>query len=74
MLSAAGNVTHTLRPDLYENDVLPRGNPNLQETIEYVYSPEKGKKIIGFTYISEEQMIRDTIADFEQRGWLQKRD
>ncbi|KAF8874581.1 D-lactaldehyde dehydrogenase [Gymnopilus junonius] len=68
----ARNLTSTLRPDLYASGVLPRGKSDLNKTLEYIYSPEKGKKLLGLEYVSQENMIKDTLAVFEARGWLQK--
>lgn len=34
------------------------------------YSPEKRERILGFKMTSVDDSIRDTIADFKQRGWV----
>ncbi|KAF8868457.1 D-lactaldehyde dehydrogenase [Gymnopilus junonius] len=66
------NFIYSLRPDLYTSGILPRGNLELDNTVSYKYNPEKGKKILGLKYISEEKMIIDLLEDFQARGWLAK--
>ncbi|KAF8871425.1 hypothetical protein CPB84DRAFT_1800782 [Gymnopilus junonius] len=54
------NYVHSLRPDLYASGVLPRGNPDLDNTVLYIY------------IYQQNEMIGDLLADFEARGWLKK--
>ena len=70
MLASLGNTAYSLRPDLYASGALPRGNSELDNTVLFVYNPEKGKKILGFEYISKEKVVKDLLADYEARGWL----
>ncbi|PPQ91972.1 LOW QUALITY PROTEIN: hypothetical protein CVT25_004547 [Psilocybe cyanescens] len=65
-----GNIVHSLKPELYSSGVLPRGKPDLDKTILFTYNPEKGKRILGLKYRGLEEMISDTLGDFEARGWL----
>ena len=69
-----GNVIHSVRPDLYASGVLPRGNPNLANSVRYKYNNEKGKKIFGLKYKTLKEIMTETFADFEERGWLVKTD
>jgi len=59
-----------MRPDLYASGVLPRGNPNLPSTVQYIFSNEKGKKIFGLKYKDLKEIVTETLADFEKRGWI----
>lgn len=65
-----GNVIHSLRPELYSSGALPRGKPDLENRILFIYNPEKGKRILGLKYRGFEEMINETLDDFEARGWL----
>jgi hypothetical protein len=67
-------LIHSLRPDLYASGVLPRGNPNLPNTVQFRYNNEKGKKIFGFKYKTLKEIVTEILADFEERGWLAKKD
>ncbi|KIM41313.1 hypothetical protein M413DRAFT_410925 [Hebeloma cylindrosporum] len=68
------NLAASLRPDLYASGVLPRGNPNLPKDLQFIYNNEKGKKIFGFKYKTLEEILIELLADFEERGWLAKKD
>jgi len=67
-------LLHSLRPDLYFSGVLLRGNPNLPKSVQFRCNNEKGKKIIGLKYKSLEEIFMETVVDFEERGWLTKKD
>ena len=67
-----GNVLYSVKPHLYTYGKLPRGNPDLDCTILYQYNAEKGKRILGLEYSSTKVVLRDTVAYFEEMGWLTK--
>ncbi|EJF59007.1 NAD(P)-binding protein [Dichomitus squalens] len=55
------------------SDKVPVGYPsyNLADATFYArYSNEKSKKVLGLQYRSLEETTKDTIVDFESRGWL----
>jgi nucleoside-diphosphate-sugar epimerase len=66
------NLLHSLRPDLYDSGALPRGFPKAEKVIKFKYNPDKGKKIFGFKFIPFDKTVKDTVADFEARGWVKK--
>ncbi|KAF8900252.1 hypothetical protein CPB84DRAFT_1709067 [Gymnopilus junonius] len=68
----ARNLVYSLKPELYSKGILPRGNPDLDSTPLFIYNGEKGKNILGLKYANEEKLIRDTLADFEARGYFAK--
>jgi hypothetical protein len=35
---------------------------------------EKGKRVIGLKYKSLKETFMETLADFEERGWMTKED
>ncbi|KAF8953556.1 D-lactaldehyde dehydrogenase [Flammula alnicola] len=67
------NVIYSLKPEYYNSGVLPRGTPDLETVVTSVYNADKSKKILGLEYKSLTEIINDTLADFEARGWLEKR-
>ena len=73
-LLTAGNLVHSIRPDLYASGALLRGNPDRPSTVQYIFSNEKGKKIFGLKYKDLKEIVTETLADFEERGWLAKKD
>jgi len=42
--------------------------------VRYRYNNEKGKKIFGLKYKNLKEIMTETFADFEERGWLVKTD
>ncbi|PPQ72637.1 hypothetical protein CVT26_004344 [Gymnopilus dilepis] len=66
------NLVRSLRPDLYASGVFPPGNPNLGNIIRYEFDGRKAKQVLGLKYATAEEIVKDTLADFESRGWLQK--
>ncbi|KAF8900244.1 hypothetical protein CPB84DRAFT_1747506 [Gymnopilus junonius] len=66
------NIAHSLRPELYTSGILPRGKPDLDATIQFIFNGEKAEKILGLKYASPEKVISDCLAYFEGRGWLEK--
>ncbi|KAF8956234.1 D-lactaldehyde dehydrogenase [Flammula alnicola] len=73
LISTIGNVIHSLKPEYYTSGVLPRGTPDLETVITSIYNADKSKKILGLEYKSLTEIITDTLADFEARGWLKER-
>ncbi|KAF8874572.1 hypothetical protein CPB84DRAFT_1797374 [Gymnopilus junonius] len=60
-----GNLIQRIRPGLYTSGILPRGNPDLDQTVTFKYNADKGT--------SEEKMVGDILTDFEARGRLEMR-
>lgn len=56
-------------PKLYETGIFPKGNPAQQEVL-HEYNTSKGRQILGLKYRNVPQAVRDTVADFGGRGWL----
>ncbi|KAF8874571.1 NAD-P-binding protein [Gymnopilus junonius] len=67
------DLIQKLQPQLYTSGILPRGKPDLDQMIKFKYNADKGTRILGMQYISEEKMVSDVLADFKARGWLEKR-
>lgn len=68
-----GNLVRSMFPKLYDAGILPKGNPSQNSKVLFDYNPEKGKKVLGLKYRNVAQIIGDTVADFEARGWLEER-
>ncbi|KAF9482967.1 D-lactaldehyde dehydrogenase [Pholiota conissans] len=66
------NLIYSLKPQLYEKGILPRGNPELQTIVTNIYDTTKSKNILGLEYKTYAEVIHDTLADFEARGWLKE--
>ncbi|PFH46271.1 hypothetical protein AMATHDRAFT_70221 [Amanita thiersii Skay4041] len=50
---------------------LPVGNPDANKTAVYMikYNTAKEKRILGLEYLTMEETTRDTLVDYERRGW-----
>ncbi|KAF8959865.1 D-lactaldehyde dehydrogenase [Flammula alnicola] len=68
-----GNLIYSLYPNYYTSGVLPRGTPDLDKTLTYIYKNDKGKKILELEYKNLTEIVADILADFKSRGWLEKR-
>ncbi|TBU38649.1 NAD(P)-binding protein [Dichomitus squalens] len=61
------NTAHRLRPSL------PAGNTSYDPatTVHLIrYSPDKERKLLGVKFRTIEETTKDTLDDFEARGWL----
>jgi hypothetical protein len=65
-----GDHLQKLFPKLYEDGTLPRGNPELDNTLLFVYNGAKGRRILGFQYRGVDRILRDTMEYFSQKGWV----
>jgi hypothetical protein len=65
-------MLHSPRPDLYASGVLPRGNPDLPDTVQFSCNNEKGKKIIGLKYKTLKEIFMETLVDSKEQGWFKK--
>ncbi|KAF9457365.1 hypothetical protein BDZ94DRAFT_1273374 [Collybia nuda] len=66
------DVANSLSPSpIPSHKSLPRGNPGGGKNAIHLiqYNTEKEGKILGLKYRSKEETTRDTLADFEARGW-----
>ncbi|KAF9560631.1 NAD-P-binding protein [Agrocybe pediades] len=66
------DIVYSLRPDLYESGVLPRGKHDSKTSILWDYNGEKAKSILGLEYRDIKHIALDMITDFERRGWLSR--
>ncbi|KAE9410975.1 NAD(P)-binding protein [Gymnopus androsaceus JB14] len=50
---------------------LPKGLPGSAKDVTHMvlFSADKGEKLLGIKYHTMEEMTRDSLKDFEQRGW-----
>lgn len=65
-----GNLMFSLKPDLYEKGILPRGNPELKSEILLIFDSQKTQNILGIEYRSLEESTLTTLAEYEKRGLL----
>ncbi len=66
-----GNLVNELHPELLAAGVTLKGNPGLPQNIVFRYDSTKGRKILGLKYRDLAETIRDMMADFKKRGWLE---
>ncbi|KDR70010.1 hypothetical protein GALMADRAFT_900682 [Galerina marginata CBS 339.88] len=67
------NILYSAHPELYKSGLLPRGNPELDTSaVMYNYNAEKGKRILGIEYKSIDTIMKETLEDFQGKGWLEK--
>ena len=65
------DAANSLSPSPISSHKLLVGTPGSGEGVDYplVYSVEKQEKILGLKFLTMEETARDTLADFERRGW-----
>ncbi|KAG6861785.1 hypothetical protein C0995_012289 [Termitomyces sp. Mi166 len=67
------DVANSLSPSpIPSHPKLPIGYPGLADTVKPLaeFDTRKAAKILGFTtYLNQEQVVRDSLADYEKRGW-----
>ncbi|KAG6888784.1 hypothetical protein C0992_007514 [Termitomyces sp. T32_za158] len=66
------DVANSLSPSpVLSNSKLPIGYPGLAAAAKPSAEFDTGKaaRILGLTYLNQEQVTRDSLADFKERGW-----
>ena len=71
------NIANSLSPSPIPShkpgtaNALPVGNPGEKTGPPYMmmFDTSKEKKILGLNLRTKEELARDTLADFESRGW-----
>jgi len=65
------DVANSLSPSPIPSHTLSRGTPGGAVNIVYKvkYDTSKSDRILGLKYRTKEELVRDTLADFEARGW-----
>ncbi len=60
-----------LTPSAIPSHKLPKGNPGAGKNHNHLvlYDTAKADRIFGHKYRSMDECTRDTLADFERRGW-----
>lgn len=62
------NVANSLSPSPYVSHTLPKGTPgSVRRPITFETSKEK--RIFGIKFKTMEETARDTLSDYEHRGW-----
>ncbi|KAF9527916.1 hypothetical protein CPB83DRAFT_855419 [Crepidotus variabilis] len=67
------DVAYDINHVWYSDEILPRGNPDLPRDIVYFFDNNKSRDVLGIEYESLEKTVGDTMADFEGRGWVEKK-
>lgn len=62
------NVANALSPSPYPSGSLSKGEVGDLGRLQTVDN-SKSKSILGIKYKTIEELTRDTLADFESRGW-----
>ncbi|KAG6861381.1 hypothetical protein C0995_000787 [Termitomyces sp. Mi166 len=71
-LCTAVDVATSFSPSpILSHPKLPVGYPGLADTVKPLaeFDTRKAARILGLTYLNQEQVTRDCLADFEKRGW-----
>ena len=65
------DAANSLSPSPIPSHKLPVGKPGSGKDVNYPWpcNVEKQAKIMGLKYLTMEETARDTLADFERRGW-----
>ncbi|KAG5641705.1 hypothetical protein DXG03_004409 [Asterophora parasitica] len=64
------NAANALSPSpIPSHTPLPVGYPDVATKDPVKYDTTKGARILGLKYRTKEELTRDTLADFEKRGW-----
>ena len=65
------DAANSLSPSPIPSHTLSRGTPGGAVNIVYKvkYDTSKSDRILGLKYRTKEDVARDTLADFESRGW-----
>ncbi|KAF5377007.1 hypothetical protein D9615_007320 [Tricholomella constricta] len=64
------DVANALSPSpIPSHPSLPVGYPGVPWKAPVEYDTSKGARILGLKYRTKEELTRDTLADFEKRGW-----
>ncbi|KAK0199490.1 D-lactaldehyde dehydrogenase [Desarmillaria ectypa] len=65
------DAVNTLSPSPIPSHTLPKGVPGAGKGTKYAvdYDTAKEKRILGLKLRTKEETARDTLADFERRGW-----
>ena len=65
------DIANALDPPPNLSNPLPRGNTGAssQATVDLYLDNTKSKRVLGLKYRSMAEMTKDTLADYEARGW-----
>ncbi|KNZ74711.1 NADPH-dependent methylglyoxal reductase GRE2 [Termitomyces sp. J132] len=65
------DVANSLSLPIPSHSKLPIGYPGLAGTakLPVEFDTRKAARILGLTYLNQEQVTRDSLADFVKRGW-----
>ena len=70
-MGALVDVANSLSLTTPSHPKLPIGYPGLAETAKLPaeFDTRKAARILGLTYLDQDQVTRDSLADFINRGW-----
>ncbi|KAG5351252.1 hypothetical protein C0989_007228 [Termitomyces sp. Mn162] len=65
------DVANSLSLPIPSHSKLPIGYPGLADTakLPVEFDTRKAARILGLTYLNQEQVTRDSLTDFVKRGW-----
>lgn len=69
ILGMSVDVANSLKPSPLSSHKLPVGDPNLKSEYLINYDTSKVAKIFGIKFRTKEEVTRDTLAYFAERGW-----
>jgi len=63
------NTANALNPSPLPSHKLPKGDPNLKSEYLINYDTSKAAKIFGIKFRTKDEVTKDTLAYFAERGW-----
>jgi hypothetical protein len=63
------NIANKLEPYPLPKRPPPKGIQGVETTYLIHFKKEKQERILGMTMRTREEMVRDTLEEFSQRGW-----